>query len=248
MSLDLMPRPGSAPWISRVRSQAAFELGILIRNGEQFLLTIVIPVAVLIGLAAFRDAIDVADDDILARALALAVIATAFTALAIGTGFERRSGSLQLLATTPIHRIDVLVGKAVTVLIVELVQTIILILVALLLGLPIGSIPLIVVGIVLGTWAFATLGFTIAGVMRAEAVLAIANALFLFFLIVGGITVAAASFPSWWSAILPWLPSGALVDLLSAAVAGGFDAVSAIVLLAWGAVLALLGHFTFTWD
>lgn len=248
MSLDLSPRPGSAPWLSRVRSQAMFELGILIRNGEQFLLTIVIPVAVLIGLSAFREAIGVSDDDIVARALALAVIATAFTALAIGTGFERRSGTLQLLATTPIRRFDVLVGKAVTVLIVELAQTIILIVVALLLGLPIGSLPLLVVGIVLGTWAFATLGFLIAGVMRAEAVLAIANALFLFFLIVGGITVSATSFPTWWSSLLPWLPSGALVDLLSAAVAGGFDSVSALVLFVWGAVLALLGHFAFKWE
>ena len=49
MSLDLSPAPGAAPLAKQVRAQAWMEVRLLLRNGEQLVLAIVIPVVVLVG-------------------------------------------------------------------------------------------------------------------------------------------------------------------------------------------------------
>ena len=57
MSLDLSPAPGAAPLAEQVRAQASMEVRLLLRNGEQLVLAIVIPVLVLVGgvIGADRD-------------------------------------------------------------------------------------------------------------------------------------------------------------------------------------------------
>jgi ABC-2 type transport system permease protein len=86
-----------------IGAQAALELRTLLRNGEQLVLTLIIPVLLL---AAFsqenlvsypaRSRIDFLAPGI----LALAVMSTAFTSQAIATGFERRYGVLKRLGAT----------------------------------------------------------------------------------------------------------------------------------------------------
>jgi ABC-2 type transport system permease protein len=49
VTLDLSPAPGAAPVAQQVRAQAAMEVRLLLRNGEQLVLAIVIPVLVLVG-------------------------------------------------------------------------------------------------------------------------------------------------------------------------------------------------------
>src|SRR5690606_15080723 len=97
---DWTPRPGGAPWLSQVRAQASMEARLMLRNGEQLLLAVVIPVIVLVGAVKGADRVDL---DLTGRAidvftpgvLALAVMSTAFTSLAIATGFERRYGVIK---------------------------------------------------------------------------------------------------------------------------------------------------------
>jgi hypothetical protein len=67
----------------------ALELRLLLRNGEQVLLSLVIPL-LLLGFLGAGDGRDI--DEVVPGILALAVLSTAFTGLAIGTGFERRYG------------------------------------------------------------------------------------------------------------------------------------------------------------
>ena len=43
------PRPGAAPLARMVRAQARMETRLLLRNGEQLLLAVVIPLIVLVG-------------------------------------------------------------------------------------------------------------------------------------------------------------------------------------------------------
>ena len=79
----------------------------LLRNGEQLLLTIVIPVLRAVRLRQRR-----ADrprqprrhgvDFLAPGVLALAVLSTAFTGQAIATGFERRYGVLKRLGASPL--------------------------------------------------------------------------------------------------------------------------------------------------
>src|SRR4051794_36903793 len=97
----------AAPVRQMVRQHTTFELAQLLRNGEQLLLTIVIPVLLLV-LPSEVDVIDLGTgkriDFLAPGVLALAVMSTAFTAQAIGTGFERRYGLLKWLGATPLPR------------------------------------------------------------------------------------------------------------------------------------------------
>ena len=104
--------------------------------------------------------------------------------------------------------------------------------------------------VVLGTAAFAAWGMSLAGLLRAEAVLAVANGIFLFLLMFGGVVIPAASLPGPLATLAPWLPSGALVEALTTVLVDGtvpsWTAVA--ILLAWGAAGTALAARTFRWS
>ena len=86
----------------------------LVRNGEQLLLALAIPLAVLTvgGIAGGRWG----ELSVLAPSvLALAIWSSAFTSVAISTGFERRYGVLERLVATPLSKGGLLAGKALGV-------------------------------------------------------------------------------------------------------------------------------------
>src|SRR3954464_809568 len=115
-TLDLSPSPGAAPPRQRVVAQARGEIGVLLRNGEQLLVAVVLPALVLIGLeqATSPDLGSARRIDVVAPGvLALALISSAFTGQAIQTGFDRRYGVLRLLGSTPLGRTGLLAAKAV---------------------------------------------------------------------------------------------------------------------------------------
>ncbi|MGH3388614.1 MAG: ABC transporter permease, partial [Actinomadura sp.] len=101
------PAPGAAPLGRIITAQASFELRGMLRNGEQLLLTMIIPV-VLLALFGATSLLDLGTerrvDFLTPGILALAVMSTAFTGQAIGTGFERRYGVLKRLGATPLPR------------------------------------------------------------------------------------------------------------------------------------------------
>src|SRR5699024_11319953 len=74
------------------------------------------------------------EDALTSGILALAVMSTSFTGLAIGTGFERRYGVLKRLGATPLPRFGLLVAKTLAVLAVQALQIIVLCAVASALG------------------------------------------------------------------------------------------------------------------
>ncbi|HEY2553013.1 MAG TPA: ABC transporter permease, partial [Streptosporangiaceae bacterium] len=148
--------------------------------------------------------------------LALAVLSTAFTSQAIGTGFERRYGVLKRLGASPLSRRGLIAAKTLTVLIVEVAQVAIVLLVgALLSWAPAASaaaaiwVPLLLLA---GTAAFSGLGLLLAGTLRAEATLAAANLLYLIMLGLSGILVPLTKFPAGARPVLKLLPGGALAD------------------------------------
>jgi len=240
-----------------VIAQAGFELRLLLRNGEQLLLTIAIPVALLLGVT-YVAAVPLAASagasrlpEALGSVLCVAVIASAFTALAISVGFDRRSGALLMLATTPLSRMSILGARALATLGVVAIQTALLVGIALAIGWrPTASAFTLVPSIIAGTAVFAALGFALGGAVRAEATLAVANAIFLALVAIGGTTFPAASLPAPLSTVVSALPSAALGDLLRWATgfsAAPFVRVDAIVLLAWGIAGVLVARRTFSW-
>ncbi|MGW4074448.1 ABC transporter permease [Streptomyces asiaticus] len=218
-----LPKPGAAPLPRMIRAQAALETRMLLRNGEQLLLTVVIPSLVLV-LFSTVDIVDTGSDgstvDFLAPGvLALAVLSTAFTGQAIATGFERRYGVLKRLAVSPLPRWGLMAAKTCAVLVTEVMQIVLLTAIALALGWSPHGDPLsVALLLILGTAAFSGLGLLMAGTLKAEATLAAANLVFLLLLVSGGVIVSLDKFPGGVRSALELLPisalSGGLRDVL----------------------------------
>jgi ABC-2 type transport system permease protein len=243
-----------------VRAQARMEARLMLRNGEQLLLALVIPVIVLVGgvAAAGRIGIDLdgqrAVDILTPGVLALAVMSTAFTSVAIATGFERRYGVIKLLGSSPLPRHGLLLGKVLALLTIVALQLVLLVVAGLLLGWrptleePARTLVGVLLAVVLGTAAFAALGLFVAGVLRAEATLALANLVYLLLMAGGGIVLPTSTYGSA-GALIAWLPSGALGEAVRAAlVHATVDGRSLLVLAAWAVVGTVLTARTFKWE
>ncbi|MFF9649816.1 ABC transporter permease [Streptomyces sp. NPDC014622] len=210
------PRPGAAPLSRMIAAQAALETRMLLCNGEQLLLTVIIPALLLVLFSA----VDVVDtgagrsvDFLTPGVLALAVMSTAFTGQAIATGFERRYGVLKRLGASPLPRWALMTAKTLSVLVTEVLQVVLLTVIAFALGWsPHGDPFAVALLLVLGTAAFSGLGLLMAGTLKAEATLAAANLVFLLLLIGGGVIVPLDKFPDAVQSALGLLPITALSD------------------------------------
>ncbi|WP_189224866.1 ABC transporter permease [Saccharothrix coeruleofusca] len=227
-------------------AQARTEAVLTLRNGEQVLLTVLIPVALLVALAVM-EVIPVPEPRVgsaAARTFALAVISSAFTGQAIALGFDRRYGVLKRLAATALPRWLLVAGRVVAGLAVVAVQLVILSVTALLLGWrpPLSGLLWAVALVVLGALAFGALGVLLGGSLRAEVVLALANIVWFALLLVGGVALGVESLPPGVAAVVDLLPSAALAEgLHTALVDGAAPGLGPVaVLLAWGAVAAAL--------
>jgi ABC-2 type transport system permease protein len=254
------PKPGAAPLTRMIAAQAAFETKMLLRNGEQLLLTVIIP-SLLLVLFSTVDVVAVptetsegageAVDFLAPGVLALAVMSTAFTGQAIATGFERRYGVLKRLGASPIPRWALMAAKTLSVLVTEILQVVLLTVIAFALGWsPHGSPLSVVLLLVLGTAAFSGLGLLMAGTLRAEATLAAANLVFLLLLVGGGVIVPLDRFPDGVASALGLLPISALSDGLRDVLqhGGGMPWGNLGILALW-AVLGLgAAARTFRWE
>jgi len=248
-------RSTAAPAWRRVLAQGLFEARATLRNGEQLLVTILLPVVALVALAR-TGAVTIETDgarriDVIAPGvLALAVLSTSFTSQAIATSFDRRNGVLRLLATTPLGRGGLLAGKILAVAMVELVQIVLLGCTAAALGWrpALGGIPLALVAVAAGTAAFTSLALLVAGTLRSEAVLAGANLLFVAFAVAGGVLVPVGQLPTPLAHLVAALPSGALGEALRGALQHAtVPGWSLPVLLAWTVVLGWAAARSFRW-
>ena len=243
-------RPGGAAPAARLRAQTVMELRLTLRRGESLLLTLVIPVALLLFFGAVRLP-GTGIDFLVPGVLALAVMSTAFTGLAIATGYERAYGVLTRLGTTPLTRAELLAAKTLGVLGVELLQAGVICAVGALLGWsPHPEVPAVLALLVTGTAAFAGLGLLMAGTLRAEATLAGANGLYLVLLLLGGVAFPPSRLPGWLAGLGGVLPTGALSGGLRAALSGtgGAPIGALLTLAAWAAACLLLAARTFRWD
>ena len=251
-----MSRP--APLAPATLAQATVELRLTARRGENVLVTIVIPVVVLlffstVGVVSTGTARPV--DFLLPGALALAVIATSLVNLGIATAYERNYGVLKRLGGSPLTRGGLLTAKMGTVLVVEVAQVVLLIAIAVgVLGWSAGpgaSVAVLIVSLLLGTAAFAGLGLLLAGALRAEATLALANGLFIAFLLLGGIVIPVSHLPEPLATVASWLPAAALADAFRIALgsAGAGDLVRSLAVVAgWAVVSVGLAVRTFRWE
>lgn len=237
--------------MSALAAQTRNELVLSLRQGEQLLVAIGIPVLLLV----FLSQVDLLPsggerpiDHLAPATLALAVMSSAMVSLGIGTGFERHYGVLKRLGATPLGRGRLLAAKVLAILATEVVQLALLSAVALVLGWEPSWRPLlVVVAVIAGTATFAGLGLLLAGNLSGPANLAACNGLYLVLLLFGGVAVPASELPGPIGSIAEVLPSGALVGVMRAATSGAELGRSLVVLLLWAALAPLAAQLTFRW-
>ncbi len=237
------PDPRPATIQTMLTAQFGIELKLLLRNGEQLLLTMFIPITLLVGLtllplgsfgpnraATFVPAI-----------MALAVISTAFTGQAIAVAFDRRYGALKRLGATALPVWGIIAGKSLAVVTVVFLQSILLGAIGFALGWRPSVVGLLLgaVIIALGTAGFAALGLLLGGTLRAEIVLAVANLLWFVFAAFGALTIEGDMVSRAVRSVARLTPSGALTSALSQAMTLSVDWFGIAVLATWGAVAAL---------
>ena len=244
------PRPATVP--AMLAAQYRLELKLLLRNGEQLLLTMFIPITLLVGLTLLplgsfgpnRAATFVPP------IMALAVISTAFTGQAIAVAFDRRYGALKRLGATALPVWGIVAGKSLAVVTVVILQSILLGVIGVALGWrpAVAGLALGAVIIALGTAAFTALGLLLGGTLRAEIVLAIANLLWFVFAGVGALVLEGGLLSPAARVVARLTPSGALTEALSQAMTTSVDWLGVAVLAVWGALAALcaLRWFRFT--
>ncbi len=243
----------------RTVAQLGMELRLTARRGENVLATLVVPVALLlffttypIGLPSGARAVDL----VVPAILAVAIISAGLVNLGIATAYERSYGVLKRLGATPLSRPVLIVAKVAAVVVLEVVQLALISAVATaLLGWRPPSVEIVglIAAVSLGTATFAGLGLLLAGTLRAEATLALANAMFLAFVLVGGVVVAPAQLPDALAAVARVLPAAALAEALRGALGGPVDPAlggpaALLVLGGWAVAMVGLAARLFRWE
>ena len=254
---EYIPPRANYPLV-RVIEQGRYETMAMLRNGEQLMLNIIFPIMALIALR-FTGLIDEYAnsagvsrmDAAVPGVLALCVISTALSGQGIATGFDRRYGVLRFLATTPLGRNGLIMGKCIAVLVVVAIQ---FTLVAVL-GYGLGwrpdaiAVSRSIITMLMGAGAFTALGLLIAGTVRAEATLAIVNIAWVILAGAGGVVFPLKSFPDWYAGVVAWSPSAALGDALR----GNFIqhqwlAEPHWVIIVWTVVIGFIASRKFKWS
>ena len=247
---------GAAPAWQAILAMTGMELRLAVRRGETLVATAVLPVVVLV----FFSSVSVVPVDagrpvdfLLPGSIAFAIIATSLVSLGITTAYDRFYGVLKRLGGSPLSRAELIAAKILAVLVVEAVQVAVLVGAAsLLLGWspPAGaSVGLVVVAVLLGTLAFAGVGLLLAGTLRAETMLAVANILFVASLVLGGVVLPISHLPWPLAAVAGALPAAALSDALRVALGESGDAAGALALLGgWGVAAVGLAVASFRWE
>ncbi len=243
-----------ASLLRRVLLQGKYEALAMLRNGEQLILAVVLPLLALVGLTVtpFLDGlggnrVDIAVPGI----LALCAMSTAFTGQGIATGFDRRYGVLRFLSTTPLGRGGLIAGKALSVLAVLSLQVAVVSAAAFSLGWrpqAAGWVPGLLL-LTLGAAAFTALGLLVAGTVRPEATLAITNLLWILLGALGGIVLPAERLPAGAQSMVELLPSGALGESLRQAfLAGTLNGGATLILLLWTVIAGAAAIRWFKWN
>ncbi|MFM7537117.1 MAG: ABC transporter permease [Acidimicrobiales bacterium] len=234
-------------------AHTAAELRLQLRNGEQLLVTLGIP----LGLLVFFGTVEVLPVDgadrigfLVPGIVALAVMSSAMVAMGIATGFERSYLVLKRLAVTPLGRPALIGAKIAVVAAVEVVQLAAIIVVGLLLGWTPAwaGIPGALGAVVLGTAAFGGLGLSLAGRLRGPLNLAAQNALYLALLLTGGLVFSLDRLPAAVATLAGLLPTAALATVLRATIGNGAHETQAwLVLAGWSVVTPAVAIRTFRW-
>lgn len=237
-----------------VAAQARMELVLTLRRGESLVVMLAIPLLILVffsrvgGLADSGSAIDFLAPGV----IGLSVVAVSMVSFAISTAYDRAYGVLKLVGGSPLGRTGIILAKVIAVALIELVQLTVVATVAILLGWKpaLAGVPQAVVIAAVGSAACTGLGLLMAGTLRAETTLALANLLFILFIPFSGVVVPLNDLPEVVAGISRLLPVTAFVEALRMALGGGVGLISVGfgILVVWTVVFFFAAVRTFRWE
>ena len=243
----------AGPW-SQFRAQLRVELLLLLRQPENVLVILILPVLLLVFFAGVRVLPSVKGrpiDFLVPGILTLALMSTGLVTLGISTAYQRYYRVLKRLGGTPLRRSTLVAAKATSVLLIEVVQVLLLLVIAKL-GFGWrghGSPILVALVLIFGAFTFSAIGLTMAGALRAELTLGGANGLYLLFLVMGGIALPVRQLPFFVQPIARALPPSAVSASLRAILDGGaFPTASFALLAAWALVSGAAAVVWFSWE
>lgn len=251
-----MEQPRAASYGKLLLHQARMELLMTLRQGERVMVTLFIPILLLIGFNALKvvpvPVHESETDVLLPGVLALAIISAGMVSLGIATAYERNYGVLKRLGSSPLTHSALILAKIISVLALELIQTLMLMAFAILFygWHPAGSLPLAVLAALLGTITFAALGLAMAGALRASTTLVSTNTLYLLFVFIGGGFFPLSRLPGPLAALAQLLPASALTSALQHTMLAGstFPSGAFLTLVIWAVVILALAIKTFQWE
>jgi ABC-2 type transport system permease protein len=239
--------------------QAAAEIRLTLRRGESLLLTLGIPVGLLVFLALTKvlPAPSNGPGYLVPGILALSIMSTSMVSVGIATAFEREYKVLKRLGATPLGRPRLVAAKVLSVVAIEVVQAAVVIGAGAALGWRPGGTGSALVATfgALGAAVCATAGFTglgllMAGRLRADIVLALANGLWLVLLLLGGMLFPLSKLPGALRAVAGSLPASALAGALRSTMGTGGHVTGHdwLVLALWGVAAPIATALTFRWE
>lgn len=251
-----MEQPRAASFGKLLLHQARMELIMTLRQGERMMVTLFIPILLLIGFNALKvvptPAGESTTDFLLPGVLGLAIISAGLVSLGIATAYERNYGVLKRLGSSPLTHSALILAKIISVLVLELIQTVVLVAVAILLygWRPAGALPLALLAAMLGTVTFAALGLAMAGALRASTTLVGTNALYLIFVFIGGGIFPLDRLPGPLTSLAQLLPAAALTSALQSTMVAGqpFPGWAFLTLAIWTVIILIVAIKTFQWE
>jgi ABC-2 type transport system permease protein len=228
------------------------------RRGENVLAMIVIPAVLLLYFATFGTGPELPSgmsdsvSALLPGTLALALVASGLVNLGIATAYERGYGVLKRLGGAPLGRSGLLTAKLGVVVAIGCLQVGAVLLLA---GFVLDwsptegfSWPGVLLVTLTGSLAFAGLGLLLAGTLRPEATLVVANVAFLGAILLGDV-LPVATLTGRLADLASVLPAGALARAFNGALSGSFDPFGSFaVLVAWAILAFAAAARTFRWE
>lgn len=243
------PAPQRASVWSILRAQGSIESKLMLRHGEQQLLSIVVPVALLLGGShvRFNDAVG-GIEQLFPMVLAVAATSAGFTGQAISLAFDRRYGALKRSGASGVPAWAIICGKILGVLSMVVLQVLALGVTAYLVGFRTSASGLVLGAITLavGVAAFTAMGLILGGTLSSEMVLAMAN--LIWFILLGIVGWVLYSQGLGHNGCLNVIPTVALAGGLTDAFAGEFPVVPLLFLVGWATVASILAVKWFRFD
>jgi ABC-2 type transport system permease protein len=253
--MSTLTQPTSGP--HALRAQVIAELRMRLTHGETALLVLGIPITLLL----FFSLVDVVDvptetnvEFVFPGILALAVLSTAFTSTAIATAFERAYGVLKRVGATPLGRTRLILAKIIAIAATQVVQVVVLTAIAASLGFTSINMLDIVAIIAAGTAATSAcvgIALVLASTLRPEAVLGVANGIYVLLLLLSGLVFELDRLPDWLATVSQLLPVTALAEIYRAVLTTEATSIGSrpiVVLTVWACAAPLVARRMFKWS